>query len=131
LVDLKPTKAVTTGDVRVLKSGQQRPATLTVWTSRLHDEIKLDNETTPLTKLLETSLPSLRKYKDFFAQIREHGRTDLEVAWFSKTCHSVEVLEPHVLSELGDIGLSLVLSISFPSTSESSGEPKEDIETGH
>jgi hypothetical protein len=113
LVELQPTKAVTAGDVRVFKSGQQRPAALSVWESRLHDETELDSEAVPLTTFLEARLPSLRRYRDFFLEVRQDGHADLEIVWYSNSNHSAEVLDCGVLRELGEIGLSLDLEICF------------------
>ena len=113
LSTLEPTRAVTAGDIKVFKSGRQRPASNSVWESRLHAANELDSEVTPLSAFLETCLRKLDGFKDFFIEVREDGNARLEILWYSDTIHSAGVIEPEVLAHIGNTGLSLDLEYYY------------------
>jgi hypothetical protein len=106
---LEATKAITAGQNRIFKSGRQRPASVTVWEARLHNENELDSEELSLSDFLKASLPRLEEFKDFFAEVRQNGDARLEVVWYTESTHSAGVVEPEVLMKLGNMQLSFDL----------------------
>jgi hypothetical protein len=110
LREFSPDKAISAGQIRTFKSGLERPAALTVWRSYLAGDY-IDSEATDLNEFLKSWIPSLRKCQDVFLDVNSDGDSRLEIEWRFSTTHSVEVLSPDVLMELGAIGLALDLEI--------------------
>jgi hypothetical protein len=110
LREFSPEKAISAGDMRSFKSGLKRPAALTVWRTNLAGDY-IDSETADLNEFLKSWLPRLRKHQDAFLDVNSGGDSRLEIEWRFSTTHSVEVLSPDVLKELGAIGLALDLEI--------------------
>jgi hypothetical protein len=101
--------AINKGEIKVLKSGQERVATNSVWISRFNDSL-LNSEAVDFSKFLGACLSQLEEIPaivSFFENINQRGNVYLEVLIENSTSHYVCLIEPEVLQLIGNLGLTL------------------------
>jgi hypothetical protein len=109
LPHLTPHSVINKGDVKVLKSGGERVATNSAWTSRFNDSL-LDSEVVDFSKFLGACLSQLVEVPgiaSFFENISQRGNVYLEVLIENSTSHYACLIEPDVLQLIGNLGLTL------------------------
>jgi hypothetical protein len=113
LKTLTPFRASTAGDQKMLRSGEMRATTLTVWEAQLHEEGELNSDNLSLSEFLEGCVATLEPFRDFFGMVRVDGDARLEITCLMYSLHSATVIEPKVLGAIAQAGLALDLEYYY------------------